>query len=112
MLVLTGSSALLLVGLDRPQSAGLRGTGWLQSCGRLSYEIYLGHMFVVFGIVALHNAFGVDATWSFLWYVPGVLLSWLLGAVVARMWSLPCERWMRRAGASRTGTAAAAQAAG
>lgn len=110
MLVLTASTALLLVGLDRTDAANLRGTGWLQSCGRLSYEIYLGHMFVVFGVVALHKASGADATWSFLWYVPGVLLSWLLGAIVARAWSLPCERWMLRVGTRAAGTPAVAAA--
>lgn len=108
MLVLTMSSALLLVGLDRPPARGLRGTGWLQSFGRLSYEIYLGHMFVVFGVVAVHKALGADAYWSFLWYMPGVLLSWLLGAIVARAWSLPCERWLLRSGAWRASEAAIA----
>lgn len=110
MLVLTGSSALLLVGLDRPGARGLRGTGWLQSFGRLSYEVYLGHMFVVFGVVVLHKAVGANAYWSFLWYVPGVLLSWLLGAVVARAWSLPCERRILRLGARGTRAAPAVAA--
>jgi len=110
MLVLTASSALLLVGLDRPGVRGLPGTGWLQSFGRLSYEIYLGHMFVVFAVVAVHAALGGDAYWSFAWYVPGVLLSWLLGAVVARAWSLPCERRLLRAFAGRPRAAGAVPA--
>ncbi|HEY6942636.1 acyltransferase family protein, partial [Dokdonella sp.] len=97
MLVLTGSVACILIGLDGDGSHdGARGLGWLRSFGRLSYEIYLGHMFVVFAVVALHKASGANAAWSFLWYVPGVALSWLLGAAVARGFSQPCERWMRR----------------
>jgi peptidoglycan/LPS O-acetylase OafA/YrhL len=97
MLVLTGSVACIVVGLDGSEGTrGARGFGWLRSFGRLSYEIYLGHMFVVFAVVALHKASGANATWSFLWYVPGVALSWLLGAAVARAYSLPCERWIKR----------------
>ncbi len=97
MLVLAGSVACIVVGLDGSEGTrGARGFGWLRSCGRLSYEIYLGHMFVVFAIVALYKASGANAAWSFLWYVPGVALSWLLGAAVARAYSLPCERWVKR----------------
>ncbi|MGN6521010.1 MAG: acyltransferase family protein [Dokdonella sp.] len=97
MLVLTGAVACILVGLDGTEGMpGARGLSWLRSFGRLSYEIYLGHMFVVFAVVAASKAIATPAEWSFLWYVPGVGLSWLLGAVVARAWSLPCERWLRR----------------
>ncbi|WP_241988123.1 acyltransferase family protein [Dokdonella fugitiva] len=97
MLVLTVSVACILVGLDgREGVRGARGFDWLRSFGRLSYEIYLGHMFVVFAIVALYRASGANADWSFVWYVPGVALCWLLGAAVARVYSLPCERWIGR----------------
>ncbi|HEY6942286.1 acyltransferase, partial [Dokdonella sp.] len=65
MLVLTGSVACILIGLDGDGShGGARGFGWLRSFGRLSYEIYLGHMFVVFAVVALHKASGANAAWS------------------------------------------------
>jgi peptidoglycan/LPS O-acetylase OafA/YrhL len=95
MLLLTGSVACLVIGLDGRESSGARGLGWLRACGRLSYEIYLGHMFVVFAVVALYKASGAVAYYGFLWYIPGVLLSWALGALVARVVSLPSERWMR-----------------
>ncbi|HEU4662623.1 MAG TPA: acyltransferase [Dokdonella sp.] len=96
MLVLTGSVACIVIGLDGSEDRrGARGLGWLRSFGRLSYEIYLGHMFVVFAIVALYKASGAHAGWSFLWYLPAVALSWLLGAAVARTYSQPCERWLR-----------------
>ena len=51
MLVLTAATACLIAGLHAATSAAakpLRGLGWLRSLGRLSYEIYLTHMFVVF----------------------------------------------------------------
>jgi peptidoglycan/LPS O-acetylase OafA/YrhL len=99
MLVLTVAVACLLIGLDGREgdaSRPLPGLGWLRSFGRLSYEIYLGHMFVVFAIVALFKAYGGDAYWGFAWYLPGVLGSWALGALVAHAWSLPCERRLRQ----------------
>ena len=97
--VLTGSAAALVLGLHW-QACGespwrLRGLGWLRSCGRLSYEIYLFHMFCVFGVLAVANRFGVGE-FAFLWYVPALALSWLLGLAVARGFSEPCERWLRR----------------
>ena len=74
----------------------LRATGWLRSMGRLSYEIYLGHMFVVFAVVAAFNASGGNLHQGYLWYLPAVLLAWALGALVARLYTLPCESWLRK----------------
>lgn len=100
LLVLSLATACLLVALQWRASSGqlraLPGSGWLRSMGRLSYEIYLGHMFVVFAVVAAFKASGGDVRYGFLWYVPAVLLAWLLGALVARMYSIPCDRALRR----------------
>lgn len=100
MLLLTLSAACLVIALHGRHAQGraraVPGTGWLRSMGRLSYEIYLTHMFVVFAVVALFKAGGGDAYYGFLWYPPAVALAWLLGAVVARCYSIPCERVLRR----------------
>ena len=100
LLVLSLATACLLVALHARASSGqlrtLPGSGWLRSMGRLSYEIYLGHMFVVFAVVAAFKASGGDARYGFLWYVPAVLLAWLLGAIVAHAYSIPCDRALRR----------------
>lgn len=100
MLVLTFASACLVVGLHLRATQGqplrLPGLGWLCSLGRLSYEVYLTHMFVVFGIVALFKASGMDARHGFLCYPPTVLLAWWLGAVLAQGYSIPCDRTLRR----------------
>lgn len=99
MLVLTLSTAALLVGLQWRQQlaprAGMRGLGWLRSQGRLSYEIYLTHMFVVYSLVALFKSSGGDLRGGWLWYLPGVLLCWGLGALVARHFTAPVERALR-----------------
>ena len=97
---LTVSAACIVLGAhwleSSPLGLRLRGFGWLRSFGRLSYEIYLFHMFCVFGVLAIANASGLDPRWGFVWYVPAVFLSWLLGFAVARCYSQPLERRLRR----------------
>ena len=95
LLLLTVSAMLLLVGLQARPVARLRGFGWLASWGRLSYEIYLSHMFVVYAVVRIYRASGGDVRWGFLWYALALPICWLLGAGVARWVSLPCERALR-----------------
>jgi peptidoglycan/LPS O-acetylase OafA/YrhL len=99
LLLLTVSVMGILVGLQWRQGAGAwrpwRGLDWLRSFGRLSYEIYLSHMFVVTALVRLFHAWGGDMRWGVLWYLPAVPLCWLLGEGVARVISLPSERWIR-----------------
>ena len=99
LLLLTLSVMCLLVGLQWRQAMGAwrpwRGLDWLRSFGRLSYEIYLSHMFVVTALIRLFHMYGADMKWGVLWYLPAVPLCWLLGALVARWISMPCERWLR-----------------
>jgi peptidoglycan/LPS O-acetylase OafA/YrhL len=100
ILVLTVSAAALVLGfhLEARESPGwrLRGTGWLQSYGRLSYEIYLTHMFVVLSIVRLFRVTHAPLRWGFLWYLPAIALAWGLGWTVAKYFSSPCERALRQ----------------
>jgi peptidoglycan/LPS O-acetylase OafA/YrhL len=94
------ATGILLLGLHWQAAAGnpwkLRGFGWVRSCGRLSYEIYLFHMFCVFGVLALAKASGLNPDWSFVWYAPVIALACLLGLAIARGFSEPCERWLRQ----------------
>lgn len=82
-------------------------TAWLRSLGRLSYECYLTHMFVVFALVRVFQASGAGLRSGALWYVPAVALSWLLGALVARVFTAPCERQLRAQWAGPGGAPAA-----
>ena len=97
MLLLTASCALMLIafqwGWGRRNAA--RGTFWLRSFGLMSYEIYLTHMFVVFPLVGLFHLTGGNMRIGWLWFVPGILLSWLLGRLIERFLSLPADRWLR-----------------
>lgn len=93
-----GVLCLLLAFHWQAQSARpwrLRGTGWLQSFGRLSYEIYLTHMFVVMTLVRIYKSTGAHVWWGVLWYAPTLFGAWALGWAVARYFSAPAERWMR-----------------
>ena len=101
MLLLTASAACLVVSFQWREAQGahwhLPGLGWLRALGRLSYEIYLTHMFVVFAAVRLYKIYGTEhAAWGWLWYPPVVLLCWLLGLAVAHWLSVPADRALRR----------------
>jgi peptidoglycan/LPS O-acetylase OafA/YrhL len=99
LLVLTGATSALLVALHWRAAAGdsrpLPGTRFLRSCGRLSYEVYLTHMFVVWPLVRSFKTSTLGLKWGFLWYGPALLLSWVLGWVVSKTLSLQGERAVR-----------------
>ena len=111
MLVLTFSAAALVLASrwravdDR--TPPWRAFGWLRSFGRLSYEIYLTHMFVVWLVVDRFTAAGGDLRSGWIWYAPVLAATWALGWLVARSVSAPLERLLLRAGASRAGARAA-----
>jgi len=98
MLVLTGCAAATLLALRWRRAAGVTGASpawaWLRSFGRLSYEVYLTHMFVVWPVVYAWRASGAGDAWGFLFYLPALAGSWMLGWLVARLVSGPCERWL------------------
>jgi len=99
MLVLTGSALCLVLashGLAMVENhRPLPGFAWVRAWGRLSYEIYLTHMFVVFALVRLFKSSGGDASLGFLGYVAALPSCWLLGRMVERYVSMPSERWLR-----------------
>jgi peptidoglycan/LPS O-acetylase OafA/YrhL len=97
MLLLTGSALCLVLASAWAPSGRVpwRGLDWLRSWGRLSYEIYLTHMFVVMAVIRLYKAAGSDIAHGYLWYLPALPMCWLLGKVVERTVSTPSERWLR-----------------
>ena len=100
ILLLTFSAACLVVGFHwqarlSPQWV-LPATAAVRSFGRLSYEIYLTHMFVVLTLVRIYRWSGTGVRWGFLWYPPVFALAWALGWLVAKYFSVPCERALRQ----------------
>ena len=75
-----------------------RGFSLLQAIGRCSYEVYLTHMFVIFGAFGgLRALFGNEAPQVIypVSYVVMLVLSVLLGHLVSRWYSEPANRALR-----------------
>ena len=81
-----------------------RGTGWLRLIGRCSYEIYLFHMLVVLGLMAVIRQMQPAARTFPLWYAAMLGGSILLGFLIARSYSEPLNRRIRTATGSSFAT--------
>lgn len=64
--------------------------------GRHSYELYLTHMFAVFALFDVFVGQGSPLHWVAALFVAVLLLSAMLGAAVARFYSQPLNRFVRR----------------
>jgi hypothetical protein len=53
-------------------------------------------MFVILAVVRIYKMAGTGIRWGLLWYPPALALAWVLGWLVAKYFSTPCERWIRR----------------
>ena len=76
--------------------------------GQRSYEIYLTHMFVVFGLFELFVLIGKPIAAVPALFTDVILVSGLSGEMVAAFYSEPLNRWLRRKwgdGPSRLGSA-------
>ena len=95
-LFFTASCAALLLACYNGwgKAAGSRFLAWPRQWGRLSYEIYLSHMFVVMPMVHLFRATGENWTLGWIWFIPTLGLSFCLGALVDRFLSRPADRWL------------------
>lgn len=74
----------------------MRGLRWMCSCGRLSYEMYLTHMFVVISMLRIFWGSGASMRWGVLWYIPTIAACWALGLGLARFLSGPLDRTFRK----------------
>ncbi|GBR08151.1 acyltransferase family protein [Acetobacter oeni] len=94
-LLLTFSVAALLIAFHQGwvENRIGRGTGWLRSFGKMSYEVYLSHMFIVFPAIALFHRTGGDIRTGWLWFIPVLALSWCLGRAVYLGLSRPADKW-------------------
>ncbi|MHB8813692.1 MAG: acyltransferase family protein [Steroidobacteraceae bacterium] len=78
-------------------AAMAKGTSWLRAIGRCSYEIYLFHMLVVLGLIAIVRQSRPALRTFPLWYAAMLGGSILLGYLVARHYSEPLNRRIRTA---------------
>jgi peptidoglycan/LPS O-acetylase OafA/YrhL len=63
--------------------------------GQRSYEVYLTHMFVVFGLFHLFLMVGKPMRAVPGLFITCILLAGLLGELVARFYSEPMNHWLR-----------------
>lgn len=74
----------VLLALRAHPVAPRRGLRWLASMGRLSYELYLSHMFIVLATVTAYRALlGPVQTWTFVVYLPVLACCYGLARVLA-----------------------------
>lgn len=66
--------------------------------GRLSYEVYLTHMFVVYSGVRLYKYYDVGINDSLIWLTGIILVSGMLGYTVERFFSNPMNLLLRKRG--------------
>ena len=96
MLLLCLAAAQCVYACDALNFAPVRGLLGLASMGRLSYEIYLSHMFIVLPVTALFlGFFDGQLFWAFAVYPPTVLACVWLGKACERWISKPAARWLR-----------------
>ena len=71
-------------------------TAFLRWYGRNSYEVYLTHMFAVWAMVILFWHFKQSVNTAIWWFLAATILSGILGWLVARFYSEPLNRLLRR----------------
>jgi len=97
MYVLCVGACLVLVAFHAHPPAPRRGLHWLARMGRLSYELYLSHMFIVLATVGAYRALlGASQAWNFVVYVPVVVCCYFLARVLERNVSAKAAAWVRR----------------
>jgi len=68
----------------------------LRILGRRSYEVYLTHMFIVFGFFHVFLAVGKPMRAVPALFISVILFTAVLGEFVARYYSEPMNRWLRK----------------
>lgn len=102
LLVLCLCACFLVFSAHRIAPKPRRALRWLAHMGRLSYELYLSHMFVVLGACAIYRAyFGENMYWTFLLYVPVVFICIGLAALLERSVSAPAMIYLRSTAIAR-----------
>ncbi len=75
----------------------------LLAYGKLSYEIYLTHSFVVLSGVSLFKKSNTSMDYVYLWLIGVIIVSGVLGYIVERHFSAPANAWIRQRVDSQSG---------
>jgi peptidoglycan/LPS O-acetylase OafA/YrhL len=96
MTILAVGTCLIIAAADQSRWESPRVIFPLITLGRRSYEVYLTHMFVVFALFALFKSAGRPLASIPILFLGVILISGLLGELVARFYSEPMNRLIRQ----------------
>jgi peptidoglycan/LPS O-acetylase OafA/YrhL len=96
MTILAVGSCLVIAAVAQTQWQAPRLFRPLLMLGQRSYEVYLTHMFVVFGLFYLFIRASKEMKMIPVLFVAVLLVSGFLGELMARGYSEPMNRWLRR----------------
>lgn len=94
--VLATGTCLLMLAIREPRKMGRWPIAPLRWFGRHSYEIYLTHCFIMMWGIETYLELGISPGWAWAWYLIMLALSAVLGWVVARWYSEPVNRFLRK----------------
>ncbi len=96
MTVLAVGTCMVIAAAAQTQWQAPRILNPLLTLGQRSYEVYLTHVFVVLGVFSLFLSAGKSMKAVPALFFVAIVLSALLGVLVARGYSEPVNRWLRR----------------
>jgi peptidoglycan/LPS O-acetylase OafA/YrhL len=96
MTILAVGSCLVIAAVAQSRWTSPRFLLPLVTLGQRSYEVYLTHMFVVFALFGLFEAAGNPLLAVPILFIAVIVISSLLGELVARFYSEPMNRLLRR----------------
>ncbi|GGA71604.1 acyltransferase [Edaphobacter acidisoli] len=96
MTVLAVGTCMLIAVFAQSEWKAPRAFAPLLVLGRRSYETYLTHLLVVLGLFSLFLAAGKSVRYVPVLFIGSIVFSGVLGEVVARFYSEPINRWLRR----------------
>ena len=111
MSILAVGACMLIAAASETRWRVARVLSPLLAYGRRSYEVYLTHMFVVFACFNLFVWAGKPMGLVVPLFLTVIVLSGVLGELVARFFSDPANRWLRSRFAGRTRSAGSLLAA-
>lgn len=96
MTVLAIGTCLVIATVAQANWRGPRAIRPLLNLGQRSYEVYLTHMFVVFGLFQLFVLYGKPMKAVAALFIVTIVVAGLLGELVARFYSEPLNRLLRQ----------------
>jgi peptidoglycan/LPS O-acetylase OafA/YrhL len=96
MTILAAGTCMVIVAAAQTNWKSPRAMNSLRKLGQRSYEVYLTHMFVVFGMFQLFLVAGKPTRFVPALFVVVIVLAGLTGEAVARLYSDPVNRLIRQ----------------